>query len=71
MSFWDAPFTGFYINSLVAGFGQVFGVLITSTLAAFAFARMEFYGKNVLFVFLLATLTIPGRSYLFAQSSHR
>jgi len=62
VSFWDAPFTGYYINSLVAGFGQVFGVLITSTLAAFAFARMEFYGKNVLFVFLLATLTIPAEA---------
>jgi len=60
--FFDAPFTGYYVNSLVSAFGTVFGVLITSTLAAFAFARMDFFGKNILFVFLLATLTIPSEA---------
>ena len=57
-----APFAGYYFNSIVAGLGQVFAVLITSALAAYAFARLEFYGKNVLFVFLLATLTIPSEA---------
>lgn len=62
VGFFDAPFTQFYFNSLVSGIAQVLGVLVTSTLAAFAFARMDFYGKNVLFIFLLATLTIPGEA---------
>lgn len=57
--FLNAPFTTYYINSLVSATAQVLGVLFTSTLAAFAFARLEFYGKNILFGFLLATLTIP------------
>jgi multiple sugar transport system permease protein len=61
-SFLDSPFTQFYFNSLVTSFVQVIAVLFTSTLAAYAFARMEFYGKNVLFFFLLATLTIPGEA---------
>jgi multiple sugar transport system permease protein len=62
--FLSAPFTQFYFNSLVAAFGQVIGVLFTSTLAAFAFARMEFFGKYILFTFLLATLTIPSEATL-------
>lgn len=61
-NFWNAPFTHYYVNSLVSAIGEVLGVLITSTLAAYAFARMEFYGKNILFGFLLATLTIPGEA---------
>lgn len=61
-SFIDSPFTQYYFNSLVASLVQVLAVLVTSTLAAYAFARLDFYGKNVLFIFLLATLTIPGEA---------
>lgn len=61
-TFLDAPFTQFYFNSLASGLLQVLGVLITATLAAYAFARMEFFGKNILFLFVLATMTIPGEA---------
>jgi multiple sugar transport system permease protein len=47
-------YNSFYV-SLLASIGQ----LITSSLAGFAFARLEFRGKNVLFGLLLATALIP------------
>ena len=36
------------------------GELITSILAAFAFAKLKFWGKDVLFIILLATMMVPG-----------
>ncbi|XWX02460.1 carbohydrate ABC transporter permease [Aggregatilineales bacterium SYSU G02658] len=47
-------FNSFYV-SLMASIGQ----LITASLAGFAFARLEFRGKNVLFGLLLATALVP------------
>ena len=34
-------------------------VLFTSSLAGFIFAKYEFFGKNVIFAFILATLMVP------------
>ena len=65
VGFLDAPFTRYFFNSLVVGLAETAGVLFTSILAAYAFARMEFVGKNFLFAFILATLAIPHEaSYL-------
>ncbi len=47
-------FNSFYV-ALLASIGQ----LITSSLAGFAFARLEFRGKNILFGLLLATALVP------------
>lgn len=47
-------FNSFYV-ALLASIGQ----LITSSLAGFAFARLEFRGKNILFGLLLATAVVP------------
>jgi multiple sugar transport system permease protein len=47
-------------NSIFIGTIVVSGVLVTSILAAYAFARMSFPGRDMLFVFLLATMMIPG-----------
>ncbi len=38
--------------------------MITTVLAAYAFAKMRFFGKNVLFSILLGTLMIPGQMLL-------
>ncbi|HEX2911193.1 MAG TPA: carbohydrate ABC transporter permease [Chloroflexia bacterium] len=57
--FFDAPFTQYFFNSLVVGVLETAGVLFTSILAAYAFARMEFWGKSILFTFILATMAIP------------
>ena len=53
------PFPRLYLNSLIITGGTVLGVLFTSSIAGFAFAKYEFPGKNVLFYLILATMMIP------------
>lgn len=53
------PFPQLYLNSLIITGGTVLGVLFTSSIAGFAFAKYEFPGKNVLFYLILATMMIP------------
>lgn len=54
-----APFARYFINTFFIAGCVVVGATVTSVLAAYAFARMQFYGRNVLFVLLLSTLMIP------------
>lgn len=61
---WNRPEVGFgryywvstYTTALVT-----LGTLFTSVLAAYAFARMNFWGKNLFFYMVLATLMVPGQ----------
>ncbi len=52
-------FPRYFANSIFIATSTVLGVLFTSALAAYAFARMEFPGRNVLFIILLATMMVP------------
>jgi multiple sugar transport system permease protein len=54
-----APFARYFANSFFIASCTAMGVLITSALAAYAFARLNFYGKNVIFTLFLATMMIP------------
>jgi multiple sugar transport system permease protein len=47
-------------NTLIVGFFSTVGTVLTCILAAFAFARLEFKGKNLMFTLLLSTMMIPG-----------
>ena len=53
------PFADFFINSLLYATATVAGNLLFCSLAAYAFTRLDFPGKNVLFIVLLATLMVP------------
>ena len=53
------PLGRLYLNSLIVTTCTVLGVLFTSSLAGFAFAKYQFPGKNILFYCILATLMIP------------
>ena len=55
----DASFSLYFFNSIKITAITVTGLLIFSTLAAYAFARMEFPGKGLLFALLLSTLMLP------------
>lgn len=48
-------------NSLFIALANVFGTLLFASMAAFAFAKLRFRGKNVLFAILLASLMIPSQ----------
>jgi multiple sugar transport system permease protein len=57
---WEAlPFGLFYVNSLKLALLVTIGQLVSSSMAAFAFAVLDFRAKRVLFGLLLATLIIP------------
>ncbi len=53
-------FFRYTLNSIIVTGVTLVGVLVTSVLAAYAFAQMEIPGKNILFLLLLATIMIPG-----------
>lgn len=54
-----APFARYYANTFFIAMATVIGVLITSVLAGYAFARMDFFGKKVIFIIFLTTMMIP------------
>jgi ABC-type glycerol-3-phosphate transport system permease component len=54
-----ANFRDYMWNSVRLTAITLVGILIVSTLAAYAFARMQFPGRNLLFVLLLSTMMIP------------
>ena len=49
-----------YVNSLLVAILITIGQVFTSSLAAYAFSRLEFPGRNKLFLGYLATMMIPG-----------
>ena len=55
----SAPFGRFFANSLVVTLASVAGNLVFCSLAGYAFARLRFFGRDVIFIVLLATLMVP------------
>jgi multiple sugar transport system permease protein len=61
------PVVRWFLNSLIVSTaGTLLTVLLTS-LSAYAFARMDFPGRRLLFAILIATLTLPGVMFLVPQ----
>ena len=52
-----------FLNTAFVGIVSTFLSLVITVLSAFAFARLEFKGKNTLFALLLATMMIPGELF--------
>lgn len=50
-------------NTVIVGVVSTILSLVVTILSAFAFARLEFKGKNILFGALLATMMIPGEMF--------
>lgn len=55
----SVPFLRFYWNTIVMTLGRVGIQLFLCSMAAFAFARLRFPGREVLFMLLLAALMVP------------
>ena len=69
------PFLTFLFNSVKITAIVTFGSLVTSTLAAYAFARLRFPGRDVLFFMFLAALMVPNTvtavpTYVLMHSLH-
>lgn len=56
----ESNFALYFRNSVIITAVVILGVLVTCTLAAYAFARIRFPGREAIFMVLLATLMIPG-----------
>ena len=52
-----------FLNTVYVGVVSTLFSLVITVLSAFAFARLQFKGKNTLFAFLLATMMIPGELF--------
>jgi len=58
-AWFKADFGMYLFNSLLYTTAVVVGVIFVASLAAYAFSRFEFPGKNVLFILLISTMMIP------------
>ncbi len=60
----SAPFGRYFLNTIFVALSCVVGVVVTSALAAYAFARMEFKGRDIIFMVFLAMMMVPEPVYL-------
>ena len=56
------PFADILLNSVKVSVATVVGQLITASMAGYAFARLRFPARNLLFVLLMASLMVPGQA---------
>lgn len=62
-----APFGRYLINTIIITVFTTVGVLITSVLSSFAFSRLKFPGKDLVFSLFMATLMIPGEMLIITN----
>jgi multiple sugar transport system permease protein len=55
----QASFAKYFLNTVIITATTILGLLITSTLAGYAFGRIHFFGRDVIFALLLSTMMIP------------
>ena len=54
-------------NTLIVGIISTLGTLVTTILAAYAFARLTFKGRDLVFAFLLGSMMIPGEMMVISN----
>lgn len=60
----EVPFPRYFLNTIFIAACTVTGVLLTSCLAAYAFAKFDFPGRETLFIFFLSMMIVPQAVYL-------
>ncbi|OOB89586.1 carbohydrate ABC transporter permease [Rathayibacter sp. VKM Ac-2630] len=61
------PLWQFFLNSTILAVGSVIGVVISSSMAAYAFARLDFRGRPLYFALMIGTLLLPMHVLLIPQ----
>ncbi len=65
---WDVlPFGSLYYNTMALMAFRVLFALVTSALAGYAFARIKFFGKNILFSLVLIQMMLPPQIFIIPQ----
>lgn len=60
-------FTQVLVNTLIVGITSTLLGVVVTIITAYALARMNFHGKNILFTLMLATMMIPGEMYTLSN----
>jgi multiple sugar transport system permease protein len=61
------PMWKFFANSFIIAIGSVIGTVLSSALAAYAFARIQFKGLGILFAAMIGTLLLPFHVVIIPQ----
>ncbi|GCD21052.1 sugar ABC transporter permease [Cellulomonas algicola] len=62
VSFWT-----FFTNSLILAVGSVVGITLSCSVSAYAFARIDFPGRNTFFALMIGTLLLPFHVVIIPQ----
>ena len=65
--FKDVPFARMYLNTIISAVVTVAAQLLFCSMAAYAFAKLKFPGRDVIFVTLLAVLMVPSSFFILPQ----
>lgn len=63
----NMDFLHLYINTLLLILGRVVCAVLTATLAGYAFGRLNFRGKNLMFSLVLFQMMVPGQIFIIPQ----
>lgn len=63
-AFKEVDFARYFLNTIIMTFGTAILVFLTSALAAYAFARLKFFGRDLIFTIFLAMMMVPMPVYL-------
>ena len=66
-AFTNIPLLRFILNSFIMAGCITLGQIITCSLAAFAFSFLEFKGKGILFMVVMATMMVPGEATIISN----
>ena len=66
-AFHTVPLLRFILNSFIMAGCITIGQIITCSLAAFAFSFLEFKGKGILFMVVMATMMVPGEATIISN----
>ncbi len=61
------PFFKFYLNTLMVIIIRVLISTLFAAMAAYAFAKIKFPGRNILFMFVLIQMMVPGQLFIIPQ----
>lgn len=63
----NMDFFKLYLNTVLMIAGRVIAAVLTATMAGYAFARLEFPGKNLMFSLVLFQMMVPGQIFIIPQ----
>lgn len=62
-----APYLRFMLNTVIVAAISTTGTVFTTIFAAFAFARLNFKGRDLVFMLLISTMMIPGEMFVITN----